>query len=330
MSKRSLFWGQASGKLGEAVFYRAGGEQRTRAWVAKIKNPRSRAQAKTRATMANLTIFYRTMQSVLKDSFTSRKANQSGFNAFVQKSKNDETGVIGEGGRRLGMCFPYGFHIADGTAVFAPSPAVVEAREGETVNVRGLSLLSYVSSEYQDPQFSSGNDIGTLKSFLADYLNSRGGWFAGFPRKFALFIVMCPFLGEGYRPYWRKYEIDGSDIDLFDDKGLIEDRLMIEADETPMAVGYSNFGLITSNDGVSHFCAAVTSDANQLADGLIFGGAFVAFRDGNGKLTCSDAQLVFANPSSNAELSGLAPYLPGGSAYESVVQALTGSQTSLV
>ena len=329
MSKRSLFWGQASGKLGEAVFYRAGGEQRTRAWVAKIKNPRTRAQAKTRATMANLTIFYRTMQSVLKESFTARKANQSGFNAFIQKSKNATTGVIGEAGRRMGLCFPYGFHIADGTAVFAPHPVVVEAREGEAVNVRGLSLLSYVSSEFKDPQFSSGNDIGVLKSIFADYLFSRGGWFEGFPRKFSLYFVMCPFLGNGYRPYWRKYEIDGSDIDLFIDKGLIEDRLMIEADETPMAVGYSNFGLITDNNGVSHFCTAVTSDANQLADGLIFGGAFVAFRDANGKLTCSDAQLVFANPSLNAELSGLSPYMVGGSEYENMVQALTGTQTSL-
>mgnify|MGYP007050596991 CR=1 FL=1 len=41
MSKRSLFWGNASGKLGEAVFYRAGGEQRTRTWIPKIKNPKN-------------------------------------------------------------------------------------------------------------------------------------------------------------------------------------------------------------------------------------------------------------------------------------------------
>ena len=33
MSKRSLFWGNGAGKLGEAVYYRAGGEQRTRAYV---------------------------------------------------------------------------------------------------------------------------------------------------------------------------------------------------------------------------------------------------------------------------------------------------------
>lgn len=44
MSKRSLFWGKGSGKLGEAVFYRAGGEQRTRTYVktVKIRNLTSR------------------------------------------------------------------------------------------------------------------------------------------------------------------------------------------------------------------------------------------------------------------------------------------------
>ena len=41
MSKRSLFWGKASGKLGEAVFYRAGGTQRTRTYVKNVKNPKS-------------------------------------------------------------------------------------------------------------------------------------------------------------------------------------------------------------------------------------------------------------------------------------------------
>ena len=39
MSKGSLFWANASGKLGEVVQYRAGGEQRARAYVRKIKNP---------------------------------------------------------------------------------------------------------------------------------------------------------------------------------------------------------------------------------------------------------------------------------------------------
>ena len=59
MSKRSLFWGQASGKLGEAVYYRAGGEQRTRSYVAKIKNPKTRAQALQRTKFNNMVAVFR-------------------------------------------------------------------------------------------------------------------------------------------------------------------------------------------------------------------------------------------------------------------------------
>ena len=46
MSKGSEFWGNASGKLGQQVLYRAGGEQRARMHVAKIKNPRTVAHWK--------------------------------------------------------------------------------------------------------------------------------------------------------------------------------------------------------------------------------------------------------------------------------------------
>lgn len=59
MSKRSLFWGQASGKLGEAVYYRAGGEQRTRAYARKIKNPKTRAQALQRTKFNNMVAVFR-------------------------------------------------------------------------------------------------------------------------------------------------------------------------------------------------------------------------------------------------------------------------------
>jgi len=312
------------------VFYRAGGEQRTRAWVAKIKNPRTRAQAKTRATMANLTIFYRTMQSVLKDSFTARKANQSGFNAFVQKSKNAATGVVGEGGRRLGMCFPYGFHIADGTAVFAPSPVVVEARDGATVTARGLSLLSYQSSEYTDPQVLNGGSLAVMRQIFADYIFSRGSWFNGLPIKFTLYIVMCPFLVDGYRPFWRKYEIDGSFVSDYADKEDIFQKLVITGDETEIFAGYANFGLIVDNNGMAHFSTAVTTAFEQISNGRMFGGAFVAYRDVNGKTICSDAELVFANTAPSAIAGGLDPYMVGGSEYENMVQALTGTQTSLV
>lgn len=88
MSKRSLFWGNASGKLGEAVFYRAGGEQRTRTWVPKIKNPKSRAQAVQRTKLNNLTALYKGMQTAIQNFTRIEKSGRSAFNQFVADNSN--------------------------------------------------------------------------------------------------------------------------------------------------------------------------------------------------------------------------------------------------
>lgn len=94
MSKQSLFWGNASGKLGETVFYRAGGEQRNRAYVKNIKNPKTLAQAEQRLAMLNFSAGFRLLAPVLRASFPNRPSNLSGFNAFVKANKNISTPVI--------------------------------------------------------------------------------------------------------------------------------------------------------------------------------------------------------------------------------------------
>lgn len=86
MSKRSLFWGSGSGKLGEAVFYRAGGEQRTRTYVKTVKNPKSYLQAVQRTKFNNLVGCYKAISTAVKSFYTNRNANQSPFNAFFRKN----------------------------------------------------------------------------------------------------------------------------------------------------------------------------------------------------------------------------------------------------
>lgn len=85
MSKRSLFWAHASGKLGETVFYRAGGEQRNRTYVKNVKNPKTQPQALQRAKFNNMVAVFRGIKAVA-ESFFSRKTNQSGFNAFFSQN----------------------------------------------------------------------------------------------------------------------------------------------------------------------------------------------------------------------------------------------------
>lgn len=77
-----MLLGLAKGKVGDLVFYRDGGEQRTRTRVVP-KNPRTPAQMQQRAKIANVSALYRTMASVLADSFTNRPSNQSGYNVFA-------------------------------------------------------------------------------------------------------------------------------------------------------------------------------------------------------------------------------------------------------
>lgn len=125
MSKRSLFWGQASGKLGESVFYRAGGEQRTRAYVSKIKNPKTRAQALQRTKFNNMVAVFRGTSVFVKSLFKAEKSSQSSFNAFVKRNfplcltvADGEMVQLGEGGSQH-------FVFANGSVNFNTVPSIL-------------------------------------------------------------------------------------------------------------------------------------------------------------------------------------------------------------
>lgn len=125
MSKRSLFWGQASGKLGEAVYYRAGGEQRTRTYVHKIKNPKTRAQALQRTKFNNMVAVFRGTSVFVKSLFKAEKSSQSPFNAFVKRNyplcltvADKEMVEFGEGGGQ-------DFVFANGSVNFNTVPSII-------------------------------------------------------------------------------------------------------------------------------------------------------------------------------------------------------------
>lgn len=114
MVKRSLFWGQASGKLGEAVYYRAGGEQRTRTYLKNIKNPKTQAQAIQRAKLNNLTACFRGASIFLRSFFKAPKANQSSFNAFVAANSKANVYVANDTMVKLQEAVPLGLYFANG------------------------------------------------------------------------------------------------------------------------------------------------------------------------------------------------------------------------
>lgn len=115
MSKRSLFWGKASGKLGEAVYYRAGGEQRTRAYVKTVKNPKSYQQALQRTKFNNLVGVYKGLALAVKSFFTQRESNQTPFNAFFRKNWPLNLWVADKELTSKGEGIAQGFYVAVGS-----------------------------------------------------------------------------------------------------------------------------------------------------------------------------------------------------------------------
>lgn len=85
MSKGSLFFGHASGKLGQVVLTTVKGQQIARAWQPKVANPRSSSQQTQRAKFANSVKFYRRATSNLfKFAFEDKKKTESDYNAFMR------------------------------------------------------------------------------------------------------------------------------------------------------------------------------------------------------------------------------------------------------
>lgn len=162
MSKRSLFWGQASGRLGEAVYYRAGGEQRTRTYVAKIKNPKSRAQALQRTKFNNMVAVFRGTSVFVKSLFKPEKSSQSPFNAFVKRNfplcltvADKEMVEFGEGGAE-------NFVFANGSVNFNTIPSTIAFKPlGSEENTLGYYWgLAIAGGNVNSPRTVTGNIVG--------------------------------------------------------------------------------------------------------------------------------------------------------------------------
>lgn len=130
MSKRSLFWANASGKLGETVFYRAGGEQRNRTYVKNVKNPKTQSQALQRAKFNNMVAVFRGIKAVA-DSFFTRKSNQSGFNAFFSQNWGSNAWVANKAMCERAEGVSKGFYMANGALTIDTSNIALEQIDPE-------------------------------------------------------------------------------------------------------------------------------------------------------------------------------------------------------
>lgn len=215
MSKRSLFWGNASGKLGEAVYYRAGGEQRTRTWVEKIKNPRTSSQATQRCKLNNLTAFYRSVASFIKQVNQPEKASMSAFNQFVKNNSSLNGCVANKSMIDSGYSVPYRFNCSRGDLNV---PTRYDNPDGEvSINLEsngvGIDISTATNpyrftlseplplTEFEGTNFADGagvNARGFLygKEFFQVFAGGNNVY--GLPASFALFIVCSRYADEGF------------------------------------------------------------------------------------------------------------------------------------
>lgn len=109
MSKGSLFWGNAVGKLGESVYYRANGQQRNRTYLKEIKNPKTRAQMTNRVKWANVINSWRLLKPYIAMGMQNRPTRQSDYNAFVSMNvKSSSVYLLKEEAQQNGsLLFPY-------------------------------------------------------------------------------------------------------------------------------------------------------------------------------------------------------------------------------
>lgn len=85
MSKGSLFFGNASGKLGQVVLSTVKGQQIARAWQPRVSNPKTSQQQLQRAKFANSVKFFRrAQQNLFKFAFEDKRKKESDYNAFMR------------------------------------------------------------------------------------------------------------------------------------------------------------------------------------------------------------------------------------------------------
>ena len=227
MTKRSMLLSLASGKLGDMVFYRAGGEQRTRTRVIP-KNPKTIAQMNQRLRMLNPSSIYRSLGSLLSASFVDRKSNQSSANKFMSDAISSLPYYITKAMKDELLCVPFGAKLAAGNLgirVEATTKNVYPEVGGDPIQAMTYGCLfdAYTTSGggfNSEPESIAG--IGGV--LLADSRSAaflRAALIPSVPSKFTISVIAgAPIVVdedqeiEAWRLGVRTYSVDGDNLSV--------------------------------------------------------------------------------------------------------------------
>ena len=273
MAKNSLFWGKARGKLGEIVLYRAGGEQRSRTYVKKVKKPKSLAQTSQRVKLGPLVSFFRTSSIVLRYSFPNRPQLQSGFNAFVAESLPVATTALPRKLADQGLSIPLNYHISKGNVVLPAGSLTLGGVSGNR-DSWGVYLEKAPTSgsvgTYQDAS------VGDIESHLENWLDNNPEFAATLPMKFNICIIISEEVATGCLQSVRVLNVDRS-----------EGSMTVDGNVSPTVNGTKIAGLVEIGD--SKYLVFAPGGGSEAM--MLFCGVFISYTDVNGKLAVSSAQM---------------------------------------
>lgn len=206
MAKGSQFWGNASGKLGQQVLYRAGGEQRARTYVPRIKNPRTLSQARNRLSMRNFASLFRAFKDVFRLSFPLRLTKESGFNALVKANKTVASAAISPFGMQQNLFIPYDMTVSKGNLGVIPFvfTAPDEDNSANLAWAGGSSVSSYpanykellTSLGYSQEEISGREPV--IKPIVGAAKISAALELLGMPAGSSLTILQAEYADEGW------------------------------------------------------------------------------------------------------------------------------------
>lgn len=230
MSKRSLFWGQASGKLGEAVYYRAGGEQRTRTWVPKIKNPKSKAQATQRCLFMNMVASFRAFKKFVQFGFIKKAANQSAFNAYVKSNFGSNMWVSSGSDVSAAEFHGYNMRLSNGTIPIDTSLEYVDAHSQWDPASAAIAQFkfNYPVAEFTVP--AAQQNYINRGSDIYKYLTA-GNNVLGLPSEFTLIIAYAMPGAEGACAYLFAVECSAESTDQLRCIQQAQGKAAVTADE---------------------------------------------------------------------------------------------------
>lgn len=321
MTKRNFLLGTSAGKLGDMVFYRSGGEQRTRTRVIP-KNPKTIAQMTNRLSMLNLTSIFRSLKPVIESSFPTKKSNQSAYNAFVSANKAANPFYIRKEDLAEGYAIPYGITLAKGNMGLTLQPNAIEWSNDpdeapkfyQVLNcLFNMGGLTYTSADTSVTDKEVVIEGAELYNFVKN--NSK----VALPSEFTLTLVQGVRFDNTAlddKPIWKLaymvmtfangtvtskvYGCEGSDL---------RPRLRLLADERPVQGVYQ-----VNNVAIQYGLA--TDDMQEYPMGAI-----LAFKDESGLKVSTSYMLGLIRSVGTIPLRNVAaPYMEGRAYYNIVME----------